>query len=336
MLIHVKTEQDGYDILIERGALAKAHEYLDLQRKCFIVTDDGVPASYVEAIVNQCKEAVLEMVPQGEASKSMKVLESLLSTMMEKGFTRGDCVIAVGGGMVGDLAGFAAACYMRGVDFYNIPTTVLSQADSSIGGKTAVNLGKVKNIVGAFHQPRFVLIDPNTLDTLPQRQYSAGLAELIKSGLIGNPSLFERFEETEDRADIEDLLAASLNVKRSIVEEDEKEHGVRKLLNLGHTLGHGIESVTGLLHGESVALGMIPMCGEKTAERLIKLLEHYNLPVSVDADEDAVVDAVLHDKKGKGDAITAVFADEPGKCRFVDIDEDEIRQRLQIILDRKG
>lgn len=339
MTIQVKTRAGAYDIVIEKGAASRASDYLKLGRKCFIVTDDGVPKAYAEEIARQCSEPYIETVQHGESSKSMASLEALITSMMEHGLTRSDCVIAVGGGMVGDLAGFAAACYMRGIDFYNIPTTVLSQADSSIGGKTAVNIGGVKNIAGAFHQPSFVLIDPKTLVTLPKRHYAAGLAEVIKAGLIGDSSLFETFEREAaggSDASIEELLFASINVKKAIVEEDEREAGVRKLLNLGHTLGHGIESATGLLHGECVALGMIPMCEQKTAERLKAVLTHCGLPTSVSADEDAVVDAVLHDKKGRGGSITAVLADEPGACRFEDIDEAGIRQRLRMVLERKG
>ena len=203
----------------------------------FILTDDGVPAQYAQTVADQCKEPHIHTVPQGEGSKSFAVLEELLIKMMELGFTRGDCVCSVGGGVVGDLGGFTAACYMRGIDFYNIPTTILSQVDSSI--------------VGAFWQPKKVLIDPDTLDTLADRQKSSGLAEAVKAGLIADPELFAMFEDfanTRAPLDLEKIIAASLIVKKTVVEQDERESGLRKILNFGHTIGHGIESVTGLLH----------------------------------------------------------------------------------------
>ena len=173
MVLTISPGGKDYDVTVGPGCIDRASELFDLDRKCLVVTDDGVPASYSERIADQCKEAVVVTLPQGEESKSMANLEKLLTTMLEHSFTRSDCVVAVGGGMPGDLAGFSAATYMRGIDFYNVPTTLLSQADSSIGGKTAVDLAGVKNIVGAFHQPCGVLIDTDTLETLSPRQRAA-------------------------------------------------------------------------------------------------------------------------------------------------------------------
>ena len=225
MIIRMELGESGYDIVLERGCLQKAGEQLNLDRKVFILTDDGVPAQYAQTVADQCKEPHIHTVPQGEGSKSFAVLEELLIKMMELGFTRGDCVCSVGGGVVGDLGGFTAACYMRGIDFYNIPTTILSQVDSSIGGKTAINLAGVKNIVGAFWQPKKVLIDPDTLDTLADRQKSSGLAEAVKAGLIADPELFAMFEDfanTRAPLDLEKIIAASLIVKKTGLEQDER------------------------------------------------------------------------------------------------------------------
>ena len=166
MVIPVKLPLGSYDITIERGVLKKAGQLLNLERKVLIVTDSGVPEEYSKAVAAQCKTPYIATVPEGEESKSLEIFEKLCAAMLEHGFTRSDCVVAVGGGVCGDLAGFAAASYMRGIDFYNIPTTVLSQVDSSVGGKTAVYFGGVKNIIGAFYQPKAVLIDPETLKTL--------------------------------------------------------------------------------------------------------------------------------------------------------------------------
>ena len=180
MTIHMNLGKDSYDIIVQRGILACANQHLNLNRRVLVVTDTGVPKEYADTIAKQCKESFIYTVEMGEASKSIEVFEKLLHAMLNNGFSRNDCVVAVGGGVVGDLAGFAASTYMRGIDFYNIPTTLLSQIDSSIGGKTAINFGGVKNIVGSFYQPKMVVIDPELLKTLPPRQFSNGLAEAIK------------------------------------------------------------------------------------------------------------------------------------------------------------
>ena len=319
----------SYDVILERESLASAGEKLDLDRRVLIVTDAGVPAEYAAAVAAQCRAPLLRCVPQGEGSKSLSVLETLLTDMLRAGFTRGDCVCAVSGGVVGDLAGFAAACYMRGVDFYNVPTTVLAQVDSSIGGKTAVNLGGVKNIVGAFWQPRRVLIDPDTLQTLSPRLRAEGLAEAVKAGLIADASLFERFEAGVGEADLEDVIGKALRVKKTVVEADEHEGGLRKILNFGHTIGHGIESVTGLLHGECVALGMLPMCSRPVRARLLPVLEKLGLPTRVQADPEAVYAALLHDKKMGAGTVSAVFVDEPGRCAVREVPPESLRPLIR-------
>ena len=312
MILPIDLGPDSYDIVLEAGCLQNAAALLKLDRRVLIVTDDGVPEAYALTLAAQCAHPLVRTVPGGEGSKSFAVLEELLKAMLEAGFTRGDCVCAVGGGMVGDLAGFAAACYMRGVDFYNIPTTVLSQVDSSIGGKTAVNLGGVKNIAGAFWQPKRVLIDVDTLATLPARQIASGLAEAVKAGLIADAALFGLFEAGAVAENMERIIADSLRMKKAVVEQDEKERGLRRILNFGHTIGHGIESVTGLTHGESVALGMLPMCSEGVRARLLPVLETLGLPTEVQADPEAVYAALLHDKKSAGGKITVVKVEQPG------------------------
>lgn len=331
MIIRIELGERSYDVILERGCLKKASELLDLDRKCLILTDDGVPAEYAESIARSCKKPLLVCVPHGESSKNFANLEQILTEMLKAGFTRSDCVISVGGGMAGDLGGFAAASYMRGIDFYNIPTTILSQADSSIGGKTAVNLAGAKNIVGAFWQPKRVLIDPDTLDTLPADQTASGIAEIIKAGMIADKELFEYFEKQE-KADIEVILQRALHVKKSVVEADEREGDLRRILNFGHTIGHGIESVTGMLHGHCVALGMIPMCSEDARKRLIPVLEKAGLPTQVSCDPEAVYNAILSDKKMKKGKIGAVFVDEPGSCMIKDESPEELRSKIEMIV----
>ncbi|MBO6013923.1 MAG: 3-dehydroquinate synthase [Oscillospiraceae bacterium] len=328
MIIRMDLGPHSYDILIERGCLARAGSELDLDRRVLVVTDEGVPAEYAEAVADQCGQATVCRVPQGERSKSLQMFERLLSEMLKNGFTRSDCVCAVGGGVVGDLSGFAASCYMRGIDFYNVPTTVLAQVDSSIGGKTAVNLDGVKNTVGAFWQPKKVLIDPDTLKTLSPRHTANGLAEALKAGLIADEKLFTLFETGEAVRDPETVLTAALRVKKKVVETDEKETGLRKILNFGHTIGHGIESVTGLLHGECVALGMIPMCTESVRTRLLPVLAELGLPTEVKADPKAVYAAMLHDKKAAHGRITVVRVERAGDCLLEDIRPEDLIEAI--------
>ena len=242
MNISMNLAENSYDIVVERGILAKAGEHLDLLRRVLVVTDSGVPEAYAKTVAAQCNEAIICTIEQGEDSKSMEGLSKLLQMMLTNNFSRRDCVVAVGGGVVGDLSGFAASTYMRGIDFYNIPTTLLSQIDSSIGGKTAINLGGVKNIVGAFYQPKKVLIDPDLLGTLPQRQIANGLAEAVKMALTCDSELFELIETKDIQENLDEIIVRSLQIKKNVVEQDERELGPRKILNFGHTVGHGIES----------------------------------------------------------------------------------------------
>ena len=318
--IHLTLPDGGYDITVGRGLIGRADEYMRLDRRVFIVTDDGVPSVYAEAVAKKCREAMIHTVKSGEGSKSLATLEELLTAMMNFGMTRTDCVVAVGGGVVGDLAGFAAACYMRGVDFYNVPTTMLAQVDSSIGGKTAVNLGSVKNIVGAFYQPKAVLIDTDVLKTLPKRHLAAGLAEAVKMSLTSDEKLFSFFEnEAITEENIEDVIVGALEIKRRVVEEDERESGLRKILNFGHTLGHGIEAeegLGGLYHGECVALGMLPFSSGAVRARLVRVLSGLGLPPEFRGDLDRAIELVAHDKKCSGDSVSVIFVDEVGSFRI--------------------
>ena len=322
MTIHMNLGQDSYDIVVERGILSRAGEHLNLNRRVLVVTDTGVPGIYAKTLAGQCKESVICTVDEGEGSKSLKVFGELLEVMLEHGFSRKDCVVAVGGGVVGDLSGFAASAYMRGIDFYNIPTTLLSQIDSSIGGKTAINFGGVKNIVGAFHQPKKVLIDPELLKTLPERQISNGLAEAIKMSLTFDKELFELFETQDIESNLEEIIIRSLNIKKNVVEQDEKETGLRKVLNFGHTVGHGIESSEGmesLYHGECVALGMLPMCGESLRPRVTEVLKKCGLYRELSYDWEKIAEAMFHDKKADGDTVSVTTVEQPGTFDFMTV-----------------
>lgn len=331
MIIPLNLGEQSYDIVLERGALNKASEYLNLNRKCLIVTDSGVPTEYSQAIKNQAKEGYICVIPQGEKSKSFDNYKMLLEKMIEYSFTRTDCVIAVGGGVVGDLSGFVASSYMRGVDFYNIPTTLLSQVDSSIGGKVAIDVSGVKNIIGAFYQPKKVLIDSDTLKTLEIRQVNAGLCEAIKMSLTSDKELFTLIENSTDLInDIDTIIEKSLLIKKNVVEIDPKEKGLRKVLNFGHTIGHAIESYMDgkLLHGECVALGMLPLCSQSVKARLIKILEKYSLNNSVNIDTDILISYITHDKKSSGTKITTIFVNEIGSFEMREMEIENMREYI--------
>ena len=316
MKLTMKLNRSGYDIILKRGCLRNLHQFTNVQnRKVFVLTDSGVPAQYAQTVAAQCPASTVYTVPQGEGSKSLKVYGQVLQAMLEFGMTRKDLLVAVGGGVVGDLGGFCAATFMRGIEFAQCPTTTLSQVDSSIGGKTAVDLGETKNIVGAFWQPCVVLIDPDTLDTLPHRQYVNGLAEALKAGIIADPELFALFEKGNVEDNIEEIIYRSLQVKKRVVEQDERETGMRACLNFGHTIGHGIEAVkgirgrrtNGLYHGECVALGMLPMIEDKQlVKRTRAVMRTLGLPVRTGVDKHKVLGYMQHDKKSRGDSITVI------------------------------
>ena len=329
----------SYDIILKNGALENLYQFARLDRRVAVVTDAGVPAEYAQRVADQCRDAKIITVPQGEASKSMKILESVLRQMLEFNMGRGDLVIAVGGGVVGDLAGFAASIYMRGIDFINCPTTTLSMIDSSIGGKTAVDLGETKNIVGSFWQPKLVIVDPSTLATLPRRQYINGLAESVKASLLADPELFAIFEKGDIDEQIGEIIYRSLRFKKSIVEQDETERGMRKALNFGHTIGHGIEAVkgikgrrtTGLFHGECVALGMLPMIESKALQKRVRAVyRRLGLPTRTTYDKEKVLAEMLHDKKAQGGSITIIKVPGLGCWRAETIPVEGLRPLLGI------
>lgn len=332
MIIPVKTATGKYDIILERGSLSRANEYFDLNRKVLIVTDTGVPENYAQTVAKQCKEPFVVTIRQGETSKCFDTYKYLLSKMVEYDFTRTDCIIAVGGGVVGDLSGFVASSFMRGIDFYNIPTTVLSQVDSSIGGKVAIDFDGYKNIVGAFYPPKGVLIDSETLKTLPKRQIVNGLSESVKMALTFDAELFELFEQENVFENIDKIIEQSLKIKRFVVEQDEKESGLRKVLNFGHTFAHAIESenqMNNYYHGECVALGMIPMCSNEVRIRLVEVLDKLDLPTKININIDVILSAMLHDKKMCGDKITVIYVEKIGTYEMKTLDFKEFAEIIK-------
>lgn len=331
IVMHAKSKT--YSIYLERGVLRKASELIGRQGRVFIVSDDGVPEKWQTLLHEQYPDSSMYVFKNGEASKNFDTLQDILKSMQEAHVSRKDTVIALGGGVVGDMAGFASAIYMRGIPYVNIPTTSLSQIDSSIGGKTAIDFNGVKNCVGAFWQPDMVLVDPEVLETLTPRHYHNGLAEAVKEGLIKDEKLFEIFEKDDYNDHIDEIIERCLNIKKDVVEHDENETGERKLLNFGHTYGHGLESYFGMdgyYHGECVGLGMlIILDDQQIKERLQKVLERLDLPTTCEYDADKVFELMKNDKKADHDHISIVQVDEIGKGYVEDWSMDKVREKLK-------
>ena len=333
--IRMELGDRSYNITVGSGLLKRAGDFFSLKRRVLVLTDSGVPIEYATTVAAQCGEAMVMTVDAGEGSKSLATLETVCEKMLRAGLGRSDCLVAVGGGVVGDLGGFAASVYMRGIDFYNVPTTLLSQVDSSIGGKTAVNLSGVKNAVGAFHQPRGVLIDTDVLATLPKRHIASGLSEALKMAITFDASLFSLIEDAPLEENLERIITGALMIKKRVVEADERESGLRRVLNFGHTLGHGIEASTGiggLYHGECVALGMIPMCAPALRDRVVTVLNKIGIDTSYEYDTDGAIAFASHDKKCLSDGIEVILSDEVGtyKTRKMTLSEyrDYIKREL--------
>lgn len=325
-----------YDILIERGLLSRAGErvraVLPRARKLFVVTDSNVGPLYGRQVLDSLSEAGFEprmvSVSAGETSKNPSQLSALWENMMDFGLTRTDAVVALGGGVVGDLAGFAAATVLRGVDFIQLPTTLLAQVDSSVGGKVAIDLAAGKNLAGAFYQPKLVLMDPEALDTLPLTEFMAGMAEVVKYGCIWDADFFDflaaRPSRPELMSDIEHILYTCCDIKRKVVTEDELDTGLRMILNFGHTLGHAYELAghyTEWTHGEAVAAGMcaaaklgvaLGVTPADVPNRIKDALAALGLPTFIPCDIRTYAAAVGRDKKGTGAEITVILLDKIG------------------------
>lgn len=333
MIIPVKTSKGQYDIVLKRGALKEVGDYLDLNRKVLVVTDSGVPKEYAECVAASSKDVAIVTIKEGEISKQIDTLQTVLTALVENNFTRTDCIVAVGGGVVGDLSGFAASIYMRGIDFYNIPTTVLSQVDSSIGGKTAIDYMGVKNIVGAFYPPKKVIVDLETLKTLPRRQISNGLAEAVKMAATSDEKLFSLFETSQNiMDDVDTIIESSLRIKKSVVEEDESEKGLRRILNFGHTVGHAIESTLNmqeLYHGECVAIGMLYMCSSEVGKRLVKVLNKLNLPTETQIESEKLISKIKLDKKASGEDINIVLVNKIGEFEMKKIPQTQLAEMIR-------
>lgn len=331
-----------YDVIIGRGILGDAGEYIKatVGKDCRIavVTDDIVDGLYGEAL--SCAlcgfETVKFVFKNGEESKNIRTYGDILEFLCENKITRTDVIVAFGGGVVGDMAGFAAATYLRGIRFIQIPTTLLSMVDSSVGGKTAIDLDGGKNLCGSFWQPSIVICDHTLLRTLSDEIFADGMAEVIKYGVIGDRALFDTLLDGDVRRDPEEVIARCVEMKRDIVALDERDTGVRGLLNFGHTAAHGIEKQSGykISHGKAVGMGMViaalgaqslGMCSPDVADEIITALSLYGLPTDCPYTAQELFESALSDKKRAGDSITLVLPERTGKCVLKKIDINKVK-----------
>lgn len=329
----------GYTVSIGPGLLTSCGQRLrEVLGPCraAVIADSTVAPLYAPAVTASLSAAGFSVCsyrfPAGEAHKNLSTLSEILEFLAREHLTRSDCVVALGGGVAGDMAGFAAAVYLRGIRCVQLPTTLLAAVDSSVGGKTAIDLDGVKNAVGAFHQPRAVLIDTDVLRTLSPRQTAEGLAESVKMAMTCDASLLSLIETASDlTAALPEIIARSLRIKARVVEQDPTERGLRRVLNFGHTLGHAIESCAGgeLLHGECVALGMVPMCAPPLRPRLTAILQRCGLPTECGCTAGQLLPYLLHDKKAASGSVTAVLVDEPGTFRMETMTPEEILRRWE-------
>ncbi len=339
-----------YQVSIGRGlfsqlcALTPCHPGIAV-----IVSDEVVAPWYMEMVSAALKAGGYHVknfiVPQGERAKSFIWYEKLLSFLADAHITRSDVIFALGGGVVGDLSGFVASSYLRGIPYIQLPTTLLAAVDSSVGGKTAINLPEGKNLVGAFYQPYAVIMDTNSLQTLDADIFADGCAEIIKYGLLADESLFKLLSQhvltknREDTALLETVIARCVAIKRDIVAQDERDTGIRNLLNLGHTFGHAIEKCSGfsIRHGHAVAAGMAMVtrvavrhgiCDNQVLEKLKSVLQEYGLPVSSEFSPDSLLSALRSDKKINGNVLRLILPQHIGSCRIEEIPLDKLDQYL--------
>ncbi|MBQ3524987.1 MAG: 3-dehydroquinate synthase [Akkermansia sp.] len=354
----------SYQVHVSNGALDSVGfmaEKLRMKGKAAIITDSNVSALYAERVIQSLRESEFEyslhVFEAGEQSKNLQTLETLANEMVAEGHDRSSFVVALGGGVVGDLAGFLASVYYRGIPFIQVPTTVMAQVDSSVGGKTAVDIAAGKNLLGAFHQPKLVVVDPTTLLTLPPRVLSEGMAEMVKHAILRKPRMLQQLSRLADELQLgftlttiehlPEIIAENIEIKARIVEEDEKEtRGVRAFLNLGHTLGHGIEAsvpLGELLHGEVVSLGLrgalhlskkYSGLKERDEEEILKLLRALNLPLSlpVGVDIDKALSHTAADKKFSGGNIRFVLLSDLGSPLISeDITRNDLREAMELL-----
>lgn len=334
-----------YDIIIESGALSRVGEYaksIGLSGKACVVSDSCVAPLYLEKVAASLENAEFEVCsfifPAGEASKNINTFGDILNFLAENHFSRKDTVFALGGGVTGDMAGFSAATYMRGIKFVQLPTSLLASVDSSVGGKTAIDLPSGKNLAGAFYQPELVLFDIDALKTLPEEYYQDGMAEIIKYAMIRQKGMEKLLENPEEN--LEEIIAVSVEIKREIVNEDEFESGERRILNFGHTAGHAIEKAADftLSHGRAVAMGMYiitnawekrGLCQKGTCDKLMSMLNRFGLEKDCPYSAEVLSENAKSDKKAENDGVNLVVPISLGKCEVIKVTMEELLQILK-------
>ena len=340
----IKINASGqYEVLIGSGLLPEVSGIVtDLGRiiSVCIVSDDNVFGLYGPVLEEQLKKAGFNVVSfvfeHGERSKSLETYGRLQEFLCTSRLTRTDLIIALGGGVTGDLAGFASATYLRGIRYIQIPTTLLAAVDSSVGGKTAVDLSCGKNQVGCFYQPSAVLCDPDTLSTLPDEEYRCGCAEVIKYAILGNRDFYDDLLRTPASEQFEHVISTCVEMKRNYVEQDEFDKGARMFLNLGHSIGHAVEALSGFttLHGMAVAIGMASiaessfrhgLCDKNTLDGIIAILERYDLPTENPYNAEDVVRVMLSDKKMTGRTLNLIIPEAIGRCRILPVETESLR-----------
>jgi 3-dehydroquinate synthase len=333
-----------YPVYVGRNLLDDIRALIANRGRIFVITSTVLRDRFGEPIAASL-DAEIIAIEEGETHKTLETANDVVTQLLERGAKRDSMAVVVGGGMVGDTAGFAASIFLRGIDLVHIPTTLLAQVDSSLGGKLAVNHAKGKNLIGSFYPPRAVISDLATLDSLPRREVLSGLFEALKGGVIGDASLFELLESPPD-FDVDEVVRRAIRVKAEIVSADEKEADLRRLLNYGHTIAHGIEAALDyrdLTHGEAVAWGMIGanaialrrgLIDRKVAARIEHAIRAWNpMPLPEGIDREAILAATEHDKKNTGSQRVMVFPRAIGSCEvFVDVAEEEIAYGVDALL----
>ena len=342
------TASKNYEVLVGKGLLQELGKYLKAVTKAAkvaIISDSHVWPIYGQLAVKSLEDAgfnstVSYIFPAGEESKNGETYLSVLNFLAAEKLTRSDCIIALGGGVVGDLTGFVAATYLRGIDYIQVPTTVLAAVDSSVGGKTAIDLDSGKNLVGAFYQPKLVLCDIDTLVTLPEDTFRDGCAEIIKYGVLYDPNLFAHLQDKTMDFDREAVISRCIELKRDVVAADEFDRGERQKLNLGHTIGHSIEANSHftISHGKAVAIGMAivgrasakqNLCSAETATAIENILRGFSLPTASNDSVDAIFESALSDKKRFGNMVNLIVPVEIGNCIIHSITTEELKTFIE-------
>ena len=339
-LLTLKGTNGVSEIHIENGLLSRAAAVIGetfSPSRIHIVSDSTVAPLYLQKLEQQFTLPVTHtVIPAGEEHKRLSTVEGIYHDLLANGMTRKDLIVALGGGVVGDITGFAAATFLRGVSLCQIPTTLLAQVDSSVGGKTGVDMPEGKNLVGAFYQPRLVLIDPSVLTTLPEQTFADGMAEVVKYGYISNRNILDMVSAPDYKQNIERIICECVKIKRDVVTIDEHDTGLRMILNFGHTIGHAAEKLgnyVDLTHGQAVAVGMVAamrlsafLGNEDLTGRLIEILKHIGLPTELKYDREDIYRSLLSDKKKFGATVNFILVREPGRAEITPIDAEKLHE----------